>query len=389
MPRDGERSPTKLLAPIRDTDYRALAQSLVLGTIGGAIFNALNLPLPWMLGAMLFTSSAAIAGARIAVPMGLRNTMVVILGVMLGSAFDPSILSNIGRWAVSLAGLAVYILVCIALGIVYLRLIARYDPITAFFTATPGGFNEMVLIGGAMGADDRTIAMSHSARVMLVVFTIPLLFQAFGGLDPAARAALNATEIDMNLRDWGLLTGCIIGAPIARLFKLPAAMLLGPMVLSAALHLMGATDAKPPFVLVAAAQVIVGSSVGSRFSGVGIREIARAGLMAVGLTASAADNDRLLCPDAQRDHRDRPPRSDPRLFARRPCGDESCGPGAGRRRRLRIDPSHRADRPCGGLRAAAVRADPPVRPRDAPGRMTPPANRPDGLAMVRSRPLGR
>ena len=57
MPRDGERSPTKLLAPIRDTDYRVLAQALVLGTIGGAVFNALNLPLPWMLGAMLFTSS--------------------------------------------------------------------------------------------------------------------------------------------------------------------------------------------------------------------------------------------------------------------------------------------------------------------------------------------
>lgn len=285
MPRDGARSPTKLLAPIRETDYRALAQALALGTIGGALFNALNLPLPWMLGAMLFTSSAAIAGVGITVPMGLRSAMVVILGVMLGSAFDPSILSNIGRWAVSLAGLAVYILVCIALGIAYLRLIARYDPITAFFTATPGGFNEMVLIGGAMGADDRTIAMSHSARVMLVVFTIPLLFQAFGGLDPAARAALNATEIDMSLRDWGLLAGCIIGAPIARLLKLPAAMLLGPMVLSAALHLLGTTDAKPPFILVAAAQVIVGSSVGSRFSGVKIREIARAGLMAVGLTA--------------------------------------------------------------------------------------------------------
>ncbi len=278
-------SPGKLLASIRQTDYRALIQALLLGVIGGVVFNALNLPLPWMLGAMLFTSIAAVAGMRIAVPMGLRSTMVVILGVMLGSAFDPSILSNIQRWAASLAGLAVYILVCIGFGIAYLRLIARYDPATAFFTATPGGFNEMVMIGGAMGADDRTIAMSHSARVMLVVFTIPILFQIFGGLDPAARSALNAIETHLAPLDWAMLTGCLIGAPLARLLKIPAAMLVGPMVLSAALHLAGLTDAKPPFVLVAAAQVIVGASVGGRFSGVRTREIARAGLVAAGLTA--------------------------------------------------------------------------------------------------------
>jgi membrane AbrB-like protein len=237
-----------------------------------------------MLGSMLFTSVAAIAGARVAVPPSLRSTMIVILGVMLGSAFDPGILSQMQRWAASLGGLVAYILVCIGSGIAYLRLIARYDPATAFFTATPGGFNEMVMIGGEMGADDRTIAMSHSARVMLVVFTIPILFQIFGGLDPAARSALNTVAVNLDPSDWAMLGGCIIGAPLARLLKIPAAMLVGPMVLSAALHLAGLTDAKPPFVLVAAAQVIVGAAVGGRFSGVGTREIARAGLVAAGLT---------------------------------------------------------------------------------------------------------
>ena len=284
MPRDSIGSSSGLLNSIRQTDYRALIQALLLGTVGGAIFNVLNLPLPWMLGAMLFTSSAAVAGVRIVVPMVLRSTMVVILGVMLGSAFDPGILSNIERWAASLAGLAVYILVCIGLGIAYLRLIARYDPATAFFTATPGGFNEMVLIGGAMGANDRIIAMSHSIRVMLVVVTIPVLFQIFGGLDPSARSAINAIGTDAALLDWAMLAGCIIGAPIAHMLRIPAAMLIGPMVLSAALHLVGLTDAKPPFVLIAAAQVIVGASVGSRFSGVRIRQIAHAALAAAGLT---------------------------------------------------------------------------------------------------------
>lgn len=285
MPKDSDGPSTGRLASIRNTDYRALVQALLLGIVGGAIFNAMSLPLPWMLGAMLFTSTAAVAGMRIAVPTGLRGAMVVILGVMLGSAFDPSILSNIERWAASLAGLAVYILVCIGFGIAYLRLVARYDPTTAFFAAAPGGFNEMVLMGGTMGGDDRTIAMSHSARVMLVVFTIPVLFQIFGGLDPAARSVLNEIETDLAPLDWAMLAGCIIGAPLAGLLRIPAAMLVGPMVLSAALHMAGLTDAKPPFMLVAAAQIIVGASVGGRFSGVRKREIARAGLVAIGMTA--------------------------------------------------------------------------------------------------------
>ena len=285
MAKDGGRTPVGIVQSIREADVPALLKALTLGVVGGSAFAALQLPLPWMLGAMLFTSTAAVAGARIAVPTGLRSIMVVVLGIMLGSAFDPSILDNIGRWATSLAGLAVYILSCIALGIAYLRLVARYEAKTAFFTATPGGFNEMVLMGGEVGADERTIAMSHSARVMLVVFTVPILFQIFGGLDPAARAALDSVAVDLSPSDWAMLAGCVIGAPIARLLKLPAAMLIGPMVLSAGLHLAGSTDAKPPFVLVAAAQVIVGSSIGGRFAGVRPREIARSALVAFGLTA--------------------------------------------------------------------------------------------------------
>ena len=281
----GRKPPTTIFHSIRQTDVPALLKALVLGTVGGAIFAAMNFPLPWMLGAMLFTTTAAVAGMRVAVPKGLRSAMVVVLGIMLGSAFDPAILSNIGRWGISLVGLAAYILVCIAMGVIYLRRVARYEAMTSFFTATPGGFNEMVMLGGAMGADERTIAMSHSSRIMLVVFMVPMLFQVFGGLDPAARAALDAVPVALTPGDGALLAACIVGAPLAWLLRLPAAMLIGPMVLSAALHLGGLTDAKPPFVMVAAAQVIVGSAVGGRFAGIKPKQIARSVVVAFGMTA--------------------------------------------------------------------------------------------------------
>jgi uncharacterized protein len=49
--------------------------------------------------------------------------------------------------------------------------------------------------------------------------------------------------------------------------------MLGPMLVSALVHLLGWTQAKPPFELVAFAQVILGCGVGVRFQGVRPREL--------------------------------------------------------------------------------------------------------------------
>ena len=37
--------------------------SLVFGAIGGVIFHGLTMPLAWMIGAMIFTTGAALSGA--------------------------------------------------------------------------------------------------------------------------------------------------------------------------------------------------------------------------------------------------------------------------------------------------------------------------------------
>ncbi len=66
-----------------------------------------------------------------------------------------------------------------------------------------------------------------------------------------------------------LLSACAaLGPPLGRALRVPARALIGPMLLSAAAHLCGATAAKPPAALLAAAQVVVGAAVGCRFVGV-------------------------------------------------------------------------------------------------------------------------
>ena len=47
-----------------------------IGTLGGWVFFILALPLPWMLGSMLFTAVAAIGGAPVALALPIRNGFV-------------------------------------------------------------------------------------------------------------------------------------------------------------------------------------------------------------------------------------------------------------------------------------------------------------------------
>ena len=277
-------SPRRQLQAIRQKLLPTLLD-LAIGSAGGVVAHALNLPLAWMIGAMVATTAAAVLGLPLAFSRRLRTGMITILGVMLGSAFVPALLDQMARWSFSLAALAVYALVTTALSMVYFRRIARYDPITAYFCAVPGGLNEMTIMGTAMGGNEQAISLTHGARILFTVLTIPIGFRFLEGYDAAARAAASPGLISETGQDIVILGICAVaGYFIAQRLRLPAASILGPMALSAAVHLTGVTAAKPPAELVAAAQVVAGSAIGARFAGTAAITLLRLGIHALSAT---------------------------------------------------------------------------------------------------------
>jgi membrane AbrB-like protein len=69
--------------------------------------------------------------------------------------------------------------------------------------------------------------------------------------------------------DAALLLLCAVGgALLAVRIRLPAGVMLGPFLASAALHLSGVSSAQVPVLVVHVAQMVVGSLLGLRFSGV-------------------------------------------------------------------------------------------------------------------------
>ncbi|MGP9819510.1 AbrB family transcriptional regulator [Salinarimonas sp. NSM] len=272
------------MAPSRFPYARFLA-ALVLGTIGGYLFFRAGLPLPWMLGPMTVCTLAALVRAPISAPPVVRPPMSAVIGVLLGAAFTPDVIGRLDEWVISTIGLAAFVAVSGLVVVTYFRVVARFDPVTAYFSGMPGGLVEMVIVGEAKGGDGRTIALIHSARILLVVMTLPFLVQWVEGVALGARPAAGPSVLDapLSAEAWILVCG-LVGTFLGHVLRLPAKVLLGPMLVSAAVHVTGVSDFRPPVEIVAGAQVVLGVTIGARFLGTPPREILRILVLSVGST---------------------------------------------------------------------------------------------------------
>jgi membrane AbrB-like protein len=267
-------------------DLLRLTKALAIGTAGGALFYALNMPLAWMMGAMVLTTIAALSRVALYVPGRLRAVMIAILGVLLGSTFTPDALDKVAEWPITLASLALYLVLVTSMLYLYFRRVVGFDPATAYFSATPGGLSEMVIVGRAMGGDDRAIALVHGARVLLVVLTLPFWFRYAYGVGSAGGGTGTGTLSDIGWLDGGALIACaIVGPMIGKFLRLPAYRLVGPMLASAAVHIAGVTSSAPPMELVAVAQVTIGSSIGARFAGAPLKWVLKIIAASIGSTS--------------------------------------------------------------------------------------------------------
>tara|TARA_R110000772_G_scaffold268571_1_gene396315 strand:+ start:46965 stop:48122 length:1158 start_codon:yes stop_codon:yes gene_type:complete len=261
-----------------------MALTLTLGGAGGILFHELHMPLPWMIGALVFTVVASLSGAPLVRPKRLRLYMVPVLGVMLGAGFTPEAIRHASEWIASLSMLLVYAIGITAMVSYYLVKVAKWDAATSYFSASPGGFGEMALLGEAMGADDRKISLNHSVRIMLTVLVIPFWFKFFEGYQPGNMGALG-NMADIRPKDAAILVACaVVGYYVARRLRFPAAQLLGPTLVSAIVHMSGLTEARPPQEIVALAQVVIGASIGCRFLGISLRDMFGTMVQAAGIT---------------------------------------------------------------------------------------------------------
>jgi membrane AbrB-like protein len=261
-----------------------MAFALGLGAVGGWAFWTLNMPLPWMLGALFATMVAAVAGLPVAGPVRIRGAVVAVIGVLLGAGFTPALLGQIGSWSLTLAGLALYLALSLALLVPWFRRVGGFDPRTAYFAAMPGGLSEMVELAESAKADVPRVILAQSLRIVLTIAVIAVWFRWVQGVE-VGQVSGRAGFADLAAVDLVILAvAAVAGSALGLGLRLPAPTLLGPMVISAVLHLTEVTKSAPPVELVVLAQVILGTILGTRFAGISAKALLRALGLSLGAT---------------------------------------------------------------------------------------------------------
>ncbi len=252
-----------------------LGLSLATGAVGGTVAQALHLPLGMLLGSLVVTGGMALAGARPfgvtpAVPEPLRFFFVPIIGVSIGGAFTPQLLREATGWWPSLVALLFFLPLALGAGYFIYHRLGGLPKATAFFGAVPGGLIETVVLGEQAGADPRMLTLLQFLRLILCIVLVPLAFTFATGhaVGSASGVQMAGASVPIGASDTLVMVICAVaGFQLGRRLGFPAAIMTGPILLSALAHLTGLTQAVPPGWAVLGTQLVVGTSLGGRFAG--------------------------------------------------------------------------------------------------------------------------
>ena len=247
----------------------------VLTAAGTAGMAALGVPSPALFAGLLVATVLALAGlAPEAVPRPVTATAQAVIGVVIGVMAQPGTVAGLAAdWFPVLLVTVGTLALSMAAGLL-LGLRRDVTPLTGMLALTAGGASGLVAVSRELGGDDRVVAVVQYLRVGMVTATMPLVAAAVYGASVTGPAQGTGTDAPWFV-DLAFLVVCAVGGTaLARLLRVPAGALLGPMTLAIALNLAGwSFGATPPEALVEVAYAVIGWQAGVRFTRESLRTV--------------------------------------------------------------------------------------------------------------------
>lgn len=253
------------------------ALTLLLALAAALLCVRVGTPIPWMIGPLLATALASMACLPVHSADALRNGGQWAIGAALGLYFTPEVTALVlGLWWAVLFG----VLWALALGLgfgAWLRralrgglrdMPARERLATTWFAGAVGGASEMTLLAERNGARADLVAAAHSVRMAVVVLSIPFAMQ--WAKQQWQLQALDMTSPGPRVAEWpGLLwlllaTGA--GAALMRWTGRANPWFIGALLAAMGLTMAGVHLSAVPTALTNAAQLVIGVSLGVRFT---------------------------------------------------------------------------------------------------------------------------
>jgi membrane AbrB-like protein len=251
---------------------RGALETLAIGAAGGLAFLYAGLPGGLISGSMIAVGIAAIAGRPLAVPPILTQTVLVLLGISLGSVVSRHLVDQVAAYPLTIALLALATFCATFGSSYYLQRVHGWDRTSALLAGSPGALSQITILAVERGADLPGIAVVQTMRVIILTAALPMVL-ALTGVAPTAAPSLTTT-IASPLELLELVAAALGLALLLRLAKFPASWMFGAMIASSVLHGAGWIEGGLPNWVRGVALVGIGALIGSRFARMKIKTLA-------------------------------------------------------------------------------------------------------------------
>ena len=244
----------------------------MIGGAGATFLVLLGVPAGAVLGALLATAAASLAGRTLGWPAYVRKGLYVLLGYGAGASVTPAALAAALLWPLSLVALVVTALAMWAVGWLVFRHLSPTDGRTAFYAASPGALGTVLLLAEQHGTDVRKVAVAQSLRLLILVCLAPLATMT-------GRPELflpQSPALVSGLAGWAVAVAAVLaGWRLALQLRWTAAPFMGSLLASILVHATGLVQAKPSPEVLLVSGAALGALIGSRFTGLGFGDLAR------------------------------------------------------------------------------------------------------------------
>jgi membrane AbrB-like protein len=246
-------------------------ETLAIGAAGGLIFVIANLPGGLISGAMVAVGIAAIAGRPLAVPPLITQTVLLLLGISIGSVVSRELINHVSAYPVTI-GLLALATFCSTFGSsLYLQRIHGWDRTSAFLAGSPGALSQITILAVERGADLPAIAVVQTVRVIILTAALPLVLALAGVASATSPAMLQTAASPLGLAV--MLASSLAASVLLQMIKFPASWMFGAMLAAGLLHGVGLVEGGLPSWMRGIALVGIGALIGSRFARMRIKTL--------------------------------------------------------------------------------------------------------------------
>ncbi len=260
-----------LLKNINDT-----FKSVGIGAIGGFIAYKLNLPLPWLLGALFLNFFFSFTKVKLKFSKKLLNPIFLIIGIILGGTFNATLLYKVNLWIYSSLAMILFVATSTFFVSLYLIKICNFKKITAILAALPGAFMPIVsTLDEIKNTDEhQKVIITQATRVIFIVSFVPFFFNFNLG-----KAKLNTMNkdyfFDLNFvtEIGALIILSYLFSLLLKKIKIPSPTLLSGMFLYGFFYTTGIISARFPDLGINIIFILLGTALGTRLNGLTIKEL--------------------------------------------------------------------------------------------------------------------